>query len=113
MSDDPRKLGGDIAGPGGPHSEGTVVIDTRNAVLMDSVDVALLNNPSDARRFASLVLAGRVNRSQDRARVLYLFDADGAAAVVSELIGLAQREGGQFSADFVERLEARLAEMPR
>lgn len=111
-SGDPRRLGGDIAGPGGPHDEGAVVIDTRNAVLLDAVDVAMVDNPSDRRRFASLVLSGRVNRAQDRTRVLYLFDADGAAALVSELVGLASREGAEWAAEFQERMQARLAAMP-
>lgn len=110
---DPRKLGGGIAGPGGPFDEGENLIDTRNSVLLDSVDVAMVDNPSDGRQFASLLLSGRVNRSPERTSVLYLFDADGAAAIVTELVALAGRKGGQYATDFQRFVEFRFAEMPK
>lgn len=112
LGEDARGLGGDIAGPGGPHDEGQVLIDTRMSVLMDAVDVAMMDSPSDRRRFASMVLGGRVNRSRDRTQVLYLFDADGAAAIVTQLIGLAARERGAWAAEFKRLFEERMRSMP-
>lgn len=109
---DPRPLGGDIAGPGGPHDRGQVILDTRNSVLLAEVEVAMVDNASDQRRFASLVLGGRINRSTDQSRVLYLFDADGAAAIVTELIGLAGREGDTYAAEFKAAVSGRLERMP-
>jgi hypothetical protein len=109
-SDDPRKLPGDIAGPGGPFDRGGVLFDTRNAVLMDGVTVATVDNPSDGRRFIGLLLGGRVNRSAERADVLYLFDLDGAAGIITELHGVALRAG--WAPDLVRICEERWAQMP-
>lgn len=107
---DPRRLGGDIAGPGGPHDRGQTVIDTRNAVLLETTTVVKADNPSDGRAFMAMQLEGRVNQTSDRASVLYLFDEDGAAAIVTELFGLAQRGG--FGSEFVEQVTRRLADLP-
>jgi hypothetical protein len=109
---DPRDLGGQIAGPGGAHDFGENVLDTRRAVLMEGVQVCQVDNPSDGRKFIALELEGRINQSKDRARVLYLFDADGAAALVSQLIGMAGRTDAPWAGEFRLLLKARLDEMP-
>src|SRR5688572_32604818 len=112
-SSDPRAAGGTIAGPGGPFDTGAVLFDTRRAVLLAHTQVAKVDNPSDGRSFFGMELAGRINRSSDRAQVLYLFDADGAAAIVSQLVGLVQRAGDdELAADFVVALEHRMAALP-
>lgn len=108
---DPRKLGGDIAGPGGPHGKGDVIIDARNAVLMEHVNVAQVDNPSDGRKAVALVLEGRINQSSDRTRVLYLFDADGAAALVTQLIALGGRSDAPWAHEFSQMLESRFKEL--
>lgn len=103
---DPRKTGGTIAGPGGPHDRNSVIVDGTNAVLLDSSDVCLMET-----RGGSVVIAmlceGRINKTTDRASNLYLFDEDGAAALVSELIAVAHRIGPEFG----ERLMARIAHL--
>jgi hypothetical protein len=109
---DTSALGGDIYGPGGPYDRGQVIIDTRYAVLLEETVVSMVDNPSDGRRVASMLLHGRVNRATERTRVLYLFDADGAAAIVTELIGLAARAGGDYAAEFKLAVEHRMGEMP-
>jgi hypothetical protein len=113
VTDDPRQLPGSIAGPGGPHDRHSVVLDTTHGVLLDAVDVAVGHNVSDGRDFLTMVLGGRVNRSQDRASVLYMLDADGAAAIVSELEAVMRRAGGNWieqyraaKADRVAKLKA-------
>lgn len=113
-SDDPRVPGGDISGPGGPFDKDGVVIDTGNAVLLDQTWVVQVNNPSDGRTFVGMQLGGRVNQSggADRTRILYLFDADGAAALVSELIGLAGRSDAPWADEFRALLGERLAALP-
>lgn len=89
MATDPRSLKGSIAGPGGPKDRNGVVLDATRAVLLDRVDVcAVETTQGDA---IACLLAGRINRSRDRAEVLFLFDLDGAAAIVTELLGLAAR----------------------
>jgi hypothetical protein len=109
---DPRRPGGGIAGPGGPHDQGGVVIDTRRAVLLETTTVAKVDNPSDGRTFVALELEGRINRSSERADILYLFDADGAAAIVTELLGFMKRAGGELEAEFMRRFDERAEKMP-
>jgi hypothetical protein len=52
-----------------------------------------------------MLLEGRINKTTDRARNLYLMNEDGAAALVTELIALAHRIGPEFGARFTARLE--------
>lgn len=112
MPTDPRDLGGDIAGPGGPYDENAVVVSTESAVLLDTSNVALIAVGRDGNyeeKAVALVLEGRINKTQDRAKVLFLLNGDGAAAIVSELVGVAKREGAEFAADFLVALEDRKA----
>lgn len=101
---DPRTSGGNIAGPGGPHDRNAVVIDTTNAVLLDHSNVCLMETGGGSVALAVL-LEGRINRTSDRARNLYLMNEDGAAALVSELLALAHRIGPAFGKRFTERLQ--------
>lgn len=110
MGSDPRDLGGGISGPGGPFDYGGVVVDSRRSVLMEHVNVAQVDNPSDGRTFWAMALEGRINRSPDRAEVLYLFDVDGAAAIITELHGLAARAGR--ADELNEACKRRWDEMP-
>lgn len=84
-STDPRKIPGSMAGPGGPHDRGGVVLDTRNAVLLDSIDVSTLDPDRGARGQSglALVLGGRINQTKDRASVLFIFGTDGAAGIIT------------------------------
>lgn len=117
MSDettDPRKLGGSIAGPGGPYDENSVVIDTTNAVILEAVEVAVVGGVRkgvlDPKPIAALVLRGRVNKTNDRVQALYLLNEDGAAGIVTELVGLEARAG--WGQEFVDVVKARLDAMP-
>jgi len=89
---------------GSSHGRGDALIDTTKAVLLDDVHVVLIDalNADGAQRVIGLELGGRRNKSTTRSDVLYLFDEDGAAALVSELFGLAGR------ADFLPELLARI-----
>ncbi len=96
----------DVAGD--PYARGGVIMDARNAILMDSVDVCLVDaDPSDraAEPRLAMLLAGRVNMRNERSQVMFMFGADGAAAVVSQLTGLAQRIGPEFAALLAERID--------
>jgi hypothetical protein len=107
-TDDPRELPGDIRSGGDAYSQGSVMFSAAHAVLMDSVDAAWVDNPSDGRNFYGLLLGGRINQTQDRARVLFFFDVDGAAALVTELHHLSLRAGhlDEFQQACQERWEA-------
>jgi hypothetical protein len=113
-------VGGSIAGPGGPYDRHGVVVDTSDAVLLDGSQVALI----EARRSApgappselafALELQGRVNRTQDRANVLYVLNADGLAALVTELLAVATRAGAtDLLTEVLERVQKRWEEVPR
>lgn len=115
MTTDPRDLGGDIAGPGGPYDEDAVVVDLSKAVLVDGQNVALIALGRDGdftEKGLALVLEGRINKTQDRAKVLFLLNGDGAAALVTEIVGIAKREEAEFAAEFVVAMEERQKEMP-
>lgn len=107
VSGDPRKAGGDIAGPGGPHDRNAVIIDTTDAVLLDSTTVSLVETPGRTKPVLAALLEGRINKTTDRARVLYLMNEDGAAALISEIAACAYRIGPAFG----DRLMDRIAEL--
>jgi len=109
---DPRRVGGNIAGPGGPHDNHGVVLDVTRAVLLDYTEVALVEvaardddgamGPMD--RALAVMLAGRINRTDERARVLFITNGDGAAGIVTELLALAGRLGPEFEEAFMARI---------
>jgi hypothetical protein len=88
----------------GPAARGGALLDARSAVLLDHINVVLLQ--------------GRVNYSTERVDHAYLFGPDGAAALVSELIGLAGRAAGadghgeRFADEFRTLLEERMEQLP-
>lgn len=104
ISGDPRKTGGDIAGPGGPHDRNSVIVDTTDAVLLDRSDVCLVET-SNGTPVLAMLLEGRINKTTDRARNLYLLNEDGAAALVTELLALAHRISPEFGDRFTARLQ--------
>lgn len=110
---DTATIPGDIIGPDpDPFAQDSVIVDTRRAVLLSYTDVCITTNGSDGQEFCALMMKGRVNRSQDVSRVLYLTGPDGMAALVSQLVGLAQRKGGDFADEFGTLLNERLKELP-
>lgn len=105
--DEPIADGGDLVDVAGdPHARGGVILDARNAILLDHVDVSLIDTKRDEALALALLLQGRINFRDDRAQQLYLLNEDGAAAIVTQLLGLAQRIGPEFERRFTERIEA-------
>ena len=104
ISGDPRKSGGDIAGPGGPKDRNAVIVDTTDAVLLDASTVSLVETPNRTAPVLAMLLEGRINKTTERARNLYLVNEDGAAALVSELIALAHRIGPEFGERLMQRI---------
>jgi hypothetical protein len=113
---DPRAAAGTIEGDGGPWDRNGVVIDATNAVLMDGMTVALIEPVKDGQKVGAkpywcLNLEGRINKTQDRSRVNYLFDADGAAAIIAELMALGSRQGPVVHGELMTALNTRLTLM--
>jgi hypothetical protein len=108
---DPRDLGGDISGWGGPLDRNAVVVNTERSVLLEEVECAIAHNTSDGRGAVVILLAGRINRSTDRARVLYLADADGVAALVTERESLMRRAGDPWLDDYREQRASRIVKL--
>jgi hypothetical protein len=104
----PDRAGGMTDVAGHPYARGGVLLDMRGAVLLDTVDVALVDRDPSRPAPASLMLTlgGRVNLETRRSSVAYVMPTDGAAAICSELFGIAQRAGGAFLAEFQTRLDA-------
>lgn len=110
MSTDPRRIRGGMSGPGGPHDISGVVLDARNAVMLETVDVSTIDPEHGARgqHALAMVLGGRINQTKERVSVLFVFGTDGAASIVTELIALYGRATGnsaEFIADVTERMD--------
>lgn len=104
---DPRRLGGAISGPGGPRDRGAVVLDTTDCVLLDGSHVCTVDGVRDGRSHGQMIyltLSGRVNKTPDRVQVGYLFGPDGAAALITQLLALADRHGTDLLDDVTRRL---------
>lgn len=104
---DPRTLGGDMSGPDGSRDRGAVVLDTTDCVLMDHVDVCAVDRVRGSVNDGPamfMTLDGRINNRTERARVGYLFGPDGAAAIITELLALADRFGAELLDDLTRRL---------
>lgn len=101
---DTRLLGGRIR----PARDGKAQVETRRAVLLERVTVAEADAPGASQSpVVALELEGRVNRSPDRARVLYLASPEGAAMLVEQLADLARRsENTELRAAIKARLAA-------
>lgn len=122
MTTDPTSLPGGFAGPGGPYDRHGVVIDGRNAVLLDTTEVCTVEGgrkqrpggpppPEGKVQAVALVLGGRVNMRTERASVLFLLDNDGAAAIITELMALFDRVGGDEGKEFVAAMMARFEKL--
>jgi len=104
---DPRTLGGAIAGPGGSRDRNGVVIDTTDSVLLSDVEVTVvegMTNGATAGTMTFMTLGGRVNKTTRQVRVGFLFGPDGGAAIVTELLAIADRAGVDMLDDLTRRL---------
>lgn len=100
-------LGGDIAGPGGAHDVGAVVVHTAGALILKYTTVARIDD-SDDDLATAILLEGRINQTEHRTKALVLVNADGVAALISELVGFIGRAKGHAGAEVVDRLIERL-----
>lgn len=104
---DPRKLGGDMAGPGGSRDQGAVFLDTTDVVLLEHAEVCTVDavrQGAMSGQVMFMTLSGRVNKRDDRVKAGFMFGPDGAAALVTELLALADRFGAELLDDLTRRL---------
>lgn len=112
---DPARSGGDaVHADDDPHGRGNTVLDTREAVLLDYNEVILVDREpgSGVPPEMALIMEGRVSMRRERVKQMYLFGTDGAAALISQIVGLAGRAGGRFADDFKTDLDRRMEELP-
>lgn len=100
---DPNASGGGIHGPGGAHEAHGVVIDSRRAVLLGEITVAMVHltrRGKPSQDAVGVLLGGKVNQPPDAPEShgepnyvshLYLLDWQAAAKLVTELHALAGR----------------------
>jgi len=93
---------------GSPFGQNDALIDPRGAVLLDDLHVLLIGTASatGAGRGLAMQLGGRINKTDRRKTTLYLMNEDGAAAIISELFGLAHRVSPAFFDELMARVEA-------
>jgi hypothetical protein len=108
---DPARSGGDSVG-GSPYGRGDSLLDTREAVLLEYNEVILVDTKQDEMPVVALILEGRVNYTTRRAKQMYLFNTDGAAAIIVQLLGLGARAGGDFATQLKADIEQRMDELP-
>lgn len=104
---DPTTLGGNISGPGGPHDFGAVVIDMTDVVLLEGMHASTVDTVRNGVNQGTAIymqLDGRVNKTTRRVRVGFMMPPDGAAAIITELMALADRFGAELRNDLIDRL---------
>lgn len=99
---------------GSAFGRGDALIDARRAVLLSDVHVVIVGaaRNTGVETVIGLQLGGRINHSNDQHEALYLMDADGAAGIISELLGLAGRADPNFLALLLARIENLPKEQP-
>lgn len=95
---------------GSAFGQGDALIDTTGAILLGAVHVAAVGaaRQDGVETVLALELDGRVNHTTMQVEHLYLLDADGAAAIISELLGLA----GRIDHRFLDQLLTRIKNLP-
>lgn len=100
-SSDPRRASGEIRG-GSPSTRRSAVVETTNALLLDGMNVCILEDGELPT--VAIELQGRINRTKDRVNMLVITGPDGCAALVTEIMAVGRRMGGEFEQEFTRRL---------
>lgn len=103
----PRKLGGSIHSFGGPRERGASLLDLTDVVLMESMEICTVDNVRRGllqEQAIFMTLKGRINKTTDYVNVGFIFGPDGGAALISEILALADRFGTDLLSDLTLRL---------
>lgn len=104
---DPRNLGGSIHSFGGPRERSAALLDLTDVVLLESMECCTVDNVRRGElqeQAIFLTLKGRINNKTDYVNVGFVFGPDGAAALITELLALADRFGAELLSDVTTRL---------
>jgi hypothetical protein len=96
-----------MTGPGGSRDQGGVLLDLTDVVLLDGMNVCTVDEVrlgESQGQAIFMMLEGRINKKTDRVSVGFAFPPDGAAALITELLSLADRFGAELLDDVTRRL---------
>lgn len=111
---DPRDAGGEILAGDDPNAKHQSIIDTRKAVMLDHVTVAIVHlerKEGEDEDGLALELSGKINGVEEQARILFLLNEFGAASIVAEVSGLIARAGEDWPDRFKVALHAAMADV--
>ena len=99
---------------GSAFGRGDSLINTEGSVLLGDVHVAVVDSgrSTGVETIIALQLGGRVNHTTTPHETLYLLDADGAASIISELLGVAGRADPRFLQLLLDRID-HLSSLPK
>ena len=103
----PRSFGGSAHHFGGSREHGNSILDATDAVLLEEIDVCTIDRVKSGQSQGQAIfmtLKGRINNTKDNVDVGFIFGADGAAAIITELLALTDRFGSELLLDLVKRL---------
>jgi hypothetical protein len=86
-----------------------VVLDMTDCVMLGDATVCIVDGVRDGRingQMIYMTLGGRVNQTTRQVQVGYAFGPDGAAALITELLAIADRAGPDLLTDIVARFVA-------
>lgn len=105
---DPRRFGGSIIGDvGSSRDASSVVLDLTDAVILEGTTVVVVEGVRSgvsAGQCIFMTCDGRVNKTTDQVRVGLMLNTDGAAAIITELLAVADRAGPELLDDITRRL---------
>lgn len=104
---DPRNFGGSITSVGGSRDKGTTFLDMTDVVLFESMEVCtidMVRTGEMQEQAIFMTMDGRINKTDKQVHVGYVMGPAGAAAVITELLALADRFGAELLSDVTRRL---------
>lgn len=77
-------------------------VDPTNAVLLDQFLITQYDVPGQTGEGVAMYFGGRINRSKDRADILYVMDQHAAARVMAQMMCLYGAIGPEFMNEVME-----------
>lgn len=103
----PRNFGGSIHSFADSHTQAASLLDLTDVVLLEDMEVCTVDTVRSGllqEQVMFMTLNGRINKTKDHVNVGFIFGPDGAAAIITELLALADRFGTELLVDMTSRL---------